>query len=130
MTNKTPMPEPVAWMHEEWDHTITDDDKNAASSTFSRYRYGLITTDQAEAYANARVKQALEEAISADGASARPVTKSASEQEGWVLVPVTPTPEMLQAGYWSGSGDVSVNQAWARKEVWARMIGSAPKPDE
>lgn len=70
------------------------------------------------------------EAIGAGGVSARSITKPASEQEGWVLVPVTPTQEMVQAGYWSGSGDVSVNQAWARKEVWARMISSAPKPDE
>src|SRR5690625_3285701 len=62
MTNKTPMPEPVAWMHEEWDHTITNDDKSAAQSTFSRYRYGLITTAQAEAYADACVRGALENA--------------------------------------------------------------------
>src|SRR5690625_3757961 len=107
--------------------------KMAMHSEISRrqfYDRANQALDEMEAYANARVKQALKEAISADGATARPVTKSASEQEGWVLVPVTPTPEMLQAGYWSGSGDVSVNQAWARKEVWARMIGSAPKPDE
>src|SRR5690625_6041884 len=62
MTNKTTMPEPVAWMHEEWDHTITNDDKSAAQSTFSRYRYGLITTAQAEAYADACVRGALENA--------------------------------------------------------------------
>lgn len=55
--SKLTMPEPVAWMHEEFDHTITDDNKRAASSTFSRYRYGLITTTQAEAYADARVAE-------------------------------------------------------------------------
>lgn len=61
---KVTMPEPVAWMHEEFDHTITDNNKRAASSTFSRYRYGLITTTQAEAYADAKVREALEEAAS------------------------------------------------------------------
>lgn len=57
---KVTMPDTVAWMHEEWDHTITDDDKKTASSSFSRYKHGLITTAQAEDYADARVREALE----------------------------------------------------------------------
>lgn len=48
--------------------------------------------------------------------------------EGWQLVPVVPTPEMLNASRWSGSGDVSVNEEWARTEVWRRMIAAAPQP--
>lgn len=48
--------------------------------------------------------------------------------DGWQCVPVEPSPEMKKAGYWSGSGDVSVNEEWARCEVWKRMLNTAPKP--
>ena len=48
--------------------------------------------------------------------------------DGFRLVPVEPTPDMLCAGYWSGSGDVSVNEEWARREVYARMLNAAPQP--
>lgn len=65
MTNKTTMPEPVAWLHEEGDHIITAAEKRAANATFTRYGQGLITTWQAEAYANAMVRKALEEAAQA-----------------------------------------------------------------
>lgn len=50
--------------------------------------------------------------------------------EPWQTVPAEPTPEMMQAGYWSGSGDVSVNESWARREVWNRMLAAAPKAED
>lgn len=59
---KTQMPEPVAWLHEEGDHIITAAEKRAANASFARYEQGLITTTQAEAYADARVREALEAA--------------------------------------------------------------------
>ena len=48
--------------------------------------------------------------------------------DGFRLVPVEPTPDMLCAGYWSGSGDVSVNEEWVRREVYSRMLNAAPQP--
>lgn len=58
MTNKTMMPGPVAWF-----------EKTADRNWFLAYSFNptsvtkpLITTDQAEAYADARVREALEEA--------------------------------------------------------------------
>lgn len=48
--------------------------------------------------------------------------------EGWRLVPVEATPEMLNASRWSGSGNVSVDEEWARKQVWHRMLAAAPQP--
>ena len=49
--------------------------------------------------------------------------------EGWKLVPVDPTDEMLRKSNWSGNGDVSVNEEWARRTVWGRMLAAAPQPD-
>lgn len=49
--------------------------------------------------------------------------------EGWKLVPIEPTDEMVRKSNWSGNGDVSVNEDWARKTVWDRMIYAAPSPD-
>ena len=60
---KVTMPDPVAWLHEEGDHIITAAEKRAANATFTRYGQGLITTTQAEAYADARVRVALEDLI-------------------------------------------------------------------
>lgn len=47
--------------------------------------------------------------------------------KGWKLVPVEATPEMLSLSRWSGSGDVSVSEEWARREVWDRMLANAPE---
>lgn len=46
---------------------------------------------------------------------------------GYVLVPVEPTQEMLDVGRWSGAGSVSVQEEWARRVVWRRMLAAAPK---
>lgn len=48
--------------------------------------------------------------------------------EEWMLVPVEPTDEMLRKSNWSGNGDVSVNEEWARRTVWDRMLAAAPQP--
>lgn len=57
MTNKTTMPEAVAY---QWLDTGHFRKKVPADADASAFR-SLITTDQAEAYANAMVKQAMEE---------------------------------------------------------------------
>ena len=54
---------------------------------------------------------------------------SVAVPDGWKLVPVDPTDEMVRKSNWSGNGDVSVNEDWARKTVWDRMIYAAPSPD-
>ena len=36
---------------------------------------------------------------------------------------------MLRKSNWSGNGDVSVNEEWARRTVWGRMLAAAPQPD-
>lgn len=48
--------------------------------------------------------------------------------DGWKLVPVEPTQQMLDVGRWTGAGSVSVQEEWARKEVWQRMLAAAPQP--
>ena len=58
-----------------------------------------------------------------------PAPPSVAVPEGWKLVPVEPTDEMVRKSNWSGNGDVSVNEDWARKTVWDRMIYAAPSPD-
>jgi hypothetical protein len=51
-------------------------------------------------------------------------------REGWKWVPIEPTEEMLNAGRWSGAGDVSVAESWARMEIWRRMVFAAPEDKE
>lgn len=81
MTNKTTIPEPVAWLHEEGNHIITAAEKRAANATFTRYGQGLITTTaQAEAYADTRVRKVLEEAARLCRES-----QSKAETEGRIL---------------------------------------------
>lgn len=46
---------------------------------------------------------------------------------GFALVPVVPTRRMLDVGRWSGAGSVSIQEEWARKEVWHRMLAAAPQ---
>lgn len=48
--------------------------------------------------------------------------------EGWQAVPVHPTDDMVMASRWSGCGDVSVGEGWARREVLRRGLAAAPKP--
>lgn len=48
--------------------------------------------------------------------------------QGWRLVPEKPTDEMMRVGYWSGAGNVSIQEEWARREVWGRMLAAAPQP--
>lgn len=64
MTNKVTMPDPVAWVRQHPDRALTDQFLEDAVIEPVRKRSGawtpLITTWQAEAYANAMVKQALE----------------------------------------------------------------------
>ena len=63
------------------------------------------------------------------GAQQGAAPQPAQVPEGWRLVPVEPTDEMVRKSNWSGNGDVSVNEDWARKTVWDRMIYAAPSPD-
>lgn len=49
---------------------------------------------------------------------------------GWQLVPIEPTSEMLRRGTWSGNGDVGVDEEWARKVVYQRMLAASPEPPE
>lgn len=60
MTHKTTMPEPVGY---QWLDTGHFRKKVPADADASAFR-SLITTTQAEAYADARVREALEEAES------------------------------------------------------------------
>ena len=55
-----------------------------------------------------------------------PAAQPVAVPAGWALVPVDPSPDMLRAGCWSGSGDVSVSEEWARREVWGRMLAASP----
>ena len=57
-----------------------------------------------------------------------PAAQPVAVPVGWALVPVEPTKEMMRASRWSGSGDVSINEPWARLEAWGRMIKAAPTP--
>lgn len=74
MTHKTTMPEPVAYPSDEWVEAFFGRPDETGYYYFRgdfgniAYRFQLgaqasnfITTDQAEAYANARVREALEE---------------------------------------------------------------------
>ncbi|WP_239009675.1 hypothetical protein [Delftia lacustris] len=47
---------------------------------------------------------------------------------GFALVPIEPTQEMLNAGRWSGAGSVSIQEEWARKEMWSRMLATITPP--
>jgi len=47
---------------------------------------------------------------------------------GFALVPIEPTQQMLDAGRWSGAGSVSIQEEWARKEVWSRMLATVTPP--
>ena len=47
---------------------------------------------------------------------------------GFALVPIEPTQQMLDAGRWSGAGSVSIQEEWARKEVWNRMLATITPP--
>lgn len=47
---------------------------------------------------------------------------------GFALVPIEPTQQMLDAGRWSGAGSVSIQEEWARKEVWSRMLATITPP--
>lgn len=47
---------------------------------------------------------------------------------GFALVPIEPTQQMLDAGRWSGAGSVSIQEEWARKEVWSRMLATVAPP--
>lgn len=58
-----------------------------------------------------------------------PAPPSVAVPDGWKLVPIEPTDEMVRKSNWSGNGDISVNEDWARKTVWDRMIYAAPSPD-
>ncbi|WP_406850159.1 hypothetical protein [Chromobacterium phragmitis] len=49
--------------------------------------------------------------------------------DGWRLVPIKPTEEMIRKSYWSGAGDVNIHEEWAKREVWARMLAAAPSPN-
>lgn len=66
MTNKATMPEPVAWYHpssDGYDSSFRDHSTILACSgnTWDGF-LPLVTTDQAKAYADARVREALEAA--------------------------------------------------------------------
>ena len=50
--------------------------------------------------------------------------------EGWKLVPIEPTADMLKRSNWSGNRDVSVDEEWARKTVYRRMLSAAPEAPE
>lgn len=47
---------------------------------------------------------------------------------GFALVPIEPTQQMLDAGRWSGAGSVSIQEEWARKEMWSRMLATITPP--
>ncbi|WP_155524740.1 hypothetical protein [Delftia acidovorans] len=47
---------------------------------------------------------------------------------GFALVPIEPTQQMLDAGRWSGAGSVSIQEEWARKEMWSRMLATISPP--
>ena len=63
---KVTMPEPVAWVRRHPDGTLTAEFLEDAVISPTRKQSGawmpMITTTQAEAYADARVREALEEA--------------------------------------------------------------------
>src|SRR5690625_1763247 len=68
MTNKTTMPEPVAYMHVSryTDRKVISKRKDKPKMQSKGFiSHGLITTWQAEAYANAMVREALEKAAQA-----------------------------------------------------------------
>lgn len=50
--------------------------------------------------------------------------------EDWVFVPREPTEEMIRKSTWSGNGDVSVSEPWARKVIFKRMIAIAMSTED
>lgn len=73
--------------------------------------------------------EAVERRMKQAAALLRRLAAAPAVPEGWKLVPINATPEMLSRGRWSGSGDVSVSEEWARREVWDRMLAAAPAPE-
>lgn len=68
--SKVSMPEPVAWMIDEPNQigglsTKLHWARGAIKPAYGQHHQGLITTTQAEAYADARVREAFEGAIAA-----------------------------------------------------------------
>ncbi|OBU85508.1 hypothetical protein [Chromobacterium subtsugae] len=49
--------------------------------------------------------------------------------DGWRLVPIKPTEEMIRKSYWSGAGEINIHEEWAKREVWGRMLAAAPSPN-
>jgi len=65
--------------------------------------------------------------------AAQPAPQWMAVPEGWQLVPKDlPSTAMCKAR-WSGSGDVSINEPWAVKKLWNRLLAvladAAPQPD-
>ncbi|WP_278536123.1 hypothetical protein [Delftia acidovorans] len=69
-------------------------------------------------------------AYEAGGESSRALEAPAAPgvPAGFALVPIEPTQQMLDAGRWSGAGSVSIQEEWARKEVWSRMLATVTPP--
>ena len=78
----------------------------------------LFTADQLRAYFDLGRQAAP--ALEAPAAPAVPA--------GFALVPIEPTQQMLDAGRWSGAGSVSIQEEWARKEMWSRMLATITPP--
>jgi len=65
-------------------------------------------------------------ALRADPAPVPPVRGDGDAPEGWVLVPVAPTPNMSRAGdHYTNCGGACGNRAGAA--AWAAMLCAAPK---
>lgn len=67
-------------------------------------------------------------ALPAQAAPALEAPAAVAVPAGFALVPIEPTQEMLNAGRWSGADSVSIQEEWARKEMWSRMLATITPP--
>jgi hypothetical protein len=109
----------VAWMHPETLNVISAAHKHDMST-----EYGAETRRKAESHSVALVR-------AGEPAAAAPALEAPAAPgvpAGFALVPIKPTQQMLDAGRWSGAGSVSIQEEWARKEVWSRMLATVAPP--
>lgn len=95
----------------------------AGGSAFENNEYNAEKWNKRHAPDEYTNKQEMNERIIKAVSTARKRwAKSDLDLDGYALVPLKPTEEMIKRSNWSGNGDVSVNEDWARVTVYQRMI--------
>lgn len=118
---KATMPEPVAWMTKDG-RTATKETKDSAMATPSKLAFSvaLITTTQAEAYANARVREAQRwQPMETAPAEGRPVLLFAGlYRDGHEYAPTIVVGWHLDKEGWIASGYSGSPIAHLKPKAW------------